>query len=40
MTKKSLWWRDGVIYQIYPRSFADNNADGIGDLNGITARLD
>jgi len=36
----SIWWRDGVIYQIYPRSFADSNADGIGDLNGITSRLD
>ena len=33
------WWRDAVIYQIYPRSFADANADGIGDLPGITARL-
>jgi alpha-glucosidase len=35
-----LWWRDGIIYQIYPRSFADSNADGIGDLNGIRAHLD
>lgn len=35
-----LWWRDGVIYQIYPRSFADSNNDGIGDLNGIISRLD
>ncbi len=36
----SLWWRDGVIYQIYPRSFADSNGDGIGDLQGIISRLD
>ncbi len=34
------WWRNAVIYEIYPRSFADTNGDGIGDLNGITEHLD
>jgi alpha-glucosidase len=34
------WWRHAVFYEIYPRSFADSNDDGIGDLNGITAHLD
>ncbi len=38
--KANLWWRDGVIYQIYPRSFADTNGDGIGDLKGILSKLD
>ena len=34
------WWRDAVIYQVYPRSFRDSNADGVGDLRGIEAGLD
>ncbi len=39
MHDKWLWWRDGVIYQIYPRSYSDSNGDGMGDLNGIRSRL-
>lgn len=39
-TDAEPWWRGATIYQVYPRSFADSNGDGIGDLNGITAHLD
>ena len=40
MSKTNKWWKDTVVYQIYPRSFQDSNGDGIGDLKGIMDRLD
>ena len=40
MSSDALWWRNGVFYQVYPRSLMDSNGDGVGDLQGIIDRLD
>ena len=37
---KKAWWKEAVVYQIYPRSFMDSNGDGIGDLRGVISKLD
>lgn len=38
--QKTAWWKEAIVYQIYPASFADSNGDGIGDLEGVRHHLD
>ena len=40
MKRKNNWWKEGVVYQIYPRSFKDTTGNGLGDLQGVIEKLD
>ncbi len=40
MNQEKSWWKEGIVYQVYPRSFKDGNGDGIGDLQGLISSLD
>ncbi len=37
---RRAWWKEAIVYQVYPASFCDSNGDGIGDLKGLTSKLD